>query len=222
MSSSTETKIADNNILFVVDAATIAADLNKNDPNISSNVASTVVSTVVNASAIADVVTKAATGDVKPVDATKIDNIVTNVTEAANVVVNIENAVENVVSSAVSAYRSPISTILSICGQACAAINNQQIDKSNVIVMVHALMEAVETFRAIKGLTGDQKKQLVLDCLHWLVNNHCALIELEKQELSILIDHVAPPAIDVIINVANGVSQLVDKIKAKCSCCRIA
>jgi hypothetical protein len=80
-------------------------------------------------------------------------------------------------------------------------------------------MEAVETFQEIKGMPGNKKKQLALDCLQWLINNRCPLPELEKQELLFFINQIAPPAIDVIVAVANGFSQLVKKYCPTPSCC---
>ena len=112
-----------------------------------------------------------------------------------------------------------ISNVLKVCGKATAALNGQQIDKNNIIPFLHSIMEAVETFKDIDKMTGEQKKELAMKCIHWLVNNHSSLSDIAKQELDILIDQLCPPAIDLIINVAKGVSQL---INTKCnSCCTL-
>ena len=125
--------------------------------------------------------------------------------------------VKVVVSNVSDVNKVDISTVFSVCSKACSLLNNQKIDKTNIIPFMHAVMESVETFSNINAMTGSQKKDLAMQCIHWLVQNRSSLNDLEKQELEILIDQICPPAIDVIISVANGVSQL---IKSKCnSCC---
>lgn len=112
-----------------------------------------------------------------------------------------------------------ISNVLKVCGKASAALNGQQIDKTNIIPFLHSIMEAVETFKDIDKMTGEQKKELAMKCIHWLVHNHSSLTDIAKEELDILIDQLCPPAIDLIINVAKGVTQL---INTKCnSCCTL-
>lgn len=112
-----------------------------------------------------------------------------------------------------------ISTIVSVCARAYSSLGNQQIGKATIIPLIHSIMEAVETFQEIKGMQGSQKKQLALDCLQWLINNRCSLPELEKQELLFFINQIAPPAIDVIVAVANGFSQLVKTYCPTPTCC---
>jgi len=119
----------------------------------------------------------------------------------------------------VSDSNTQISTVISICSQAYSSLGNQQIGKTTIIPLIHCIMEAVETFQEIKGMPGNKKKQLALDCLQWLINNRCPLPELEKQELLFFINQIAPPAIDVIVAVANGFSQLVKKYCPTPSCC---
>ena len=118
-------------------------------------------------------------------------------------------AVETVVVA--SLYQSPLSTILTICGKALQC--GVSISSSNIVSVIHSVMESIEslkTLTALQGITGLQKKQLALDCLHWLVNNHTDVPDIEKSALNALIDSVAPAAIDVIINVSNGLSDLVE------------
>jgi hypothetical protein len=109
-------------------------------------------------------------------------------------------------------------TILSVCKDVSSNIKN--IDKINILPLLHSIMEVVETSKDVASMKGPQKKQLALDCLHWFVANKCSLSEVEKAELTILIDQVAPPAIDVIIFVANGASSLVNKYIP--ACCRVS
>lgn len=124
-------------------------------------------------------------------------------------------------NNVVSDSNTQISTILSICSQAYSSLGSQQIGKTNVIPFIHSIMEAVETFQEIKGMPGNKKKQLALDCLQWLINNRCSLPELEKQELLFFINQIAPPAIDVIVAVANGFSQLTKKY-CPTPCCNLS
>ena len=73
-------------------------------------------------------------------------------------------------------------------------------------------MEAVEVVD--KTLKGSSKKDLVIKVIKWLVNQK-NLSDSENLLLNTLIDQIVPPAIDLIIDVSNGLSNLV---KTKCPC----
>lgn len=103
-----------------------------------------------------------------------------------------------------------ISTILKICGKALE--KHTTISRENVILIVHSVMESIETLKKLKAigdLKGEEKKQLCIDCLHWIIDHQENLDIEERAALHILIDSVAPTAIDVIISVSNGLSDLV-------------
>ena len=106
---------------------------------------------------------------------------------------------------------SPLSTILTICGRALQG--NMSISPNNIVSVIHSVMEAIESLKTLamlKGISGKQKKQLALDCLHWLINNHTDVPDEEKALLNKMVDSMAPAAIDVIISVSNGISDLVE------------
>ena len=114
-------------------------------------------------------------------------------------------------------YKSSLSMILKICGK---AIEKQPIIKrDNIISIVHSVMESIETLKKLKSigdLKGKEKKQLCIDCLHWLID-HQDNIELdERAALHLLIDSIAPTAIDVIISVSNGITELVAPKLSEC------
>jgi hypothetical protein len=74
-------------------------------------------------------------------------------------------------------------------------------------------METVEVID--KNLKGPSKKDLAIKTIKWLCDIQINLSLDEKLILNTLIDQIVPPAIDVIIDVSNGLSNLV---KTKCSC----
>jgi hypothetical protein len=88
-----------------------------------------------------------------------------------------------------------------------------KLDKNNIIQSLHSIMEAVEVID--KNLKGSNKKDLAIKTIKWLVDVQPNLSPDEKLILSTLIDQVVPPAIDVIIDVSKGISNLV---KTKCPC----
>lgn len=100
-------------------------------------------------------------------------------------------------------YKSPVPLILTICGGALTTLNSTPISESNIITVVHVLMQAVE---ALKEKVD--KKTLVLECLNWLVNQQANLSVPDRTFLLQCVDKLAPPAIEVILSVAKGVSSL--------------
>jgi hypothetical protein len=107
-------------------------------------------------------------------------------------------------------FVSSLATILTVCGKALQ--KDVHIKSDNLIVILHSIMEAIESLKLVKtlpALTSEQKKQLCIDCLKWLVNHQSDLSENEKAALLILVESIAPNAIDIIISVSNGASELV-------------
>lgn len=103
-----------------------------------------------------------------------------------------------------------ISTILKICGKALE--KHTTIRRENVIQIVHSVMESIETLKKLKAigdLKGEEKKQLCIDCLHWIIDHQENLEIEERAALHLLVDSIAGTAIDVIISVSNGLSDLV-------------
>ena len=120
-------------------------------------------------------------------------------------------------------YKSSLSTILKICGKAIE--KHSTVKRDNIILIVHSVMESIETLKKLKSigdLKGEEKKQLCIDCLHWLIDHQESIETDERAALHLLVDSIAPTAIDVIISVSNGVSELVPKLSecfSKCFKC---
>jgi hypothetical protein len=117
-------------------------------------------------------------------------------------------------------YKSSLSTILKICGKALE--KHDTIHRENIILIVHSVMESIETLKQLKAigdLKGEEKKQLCIDCLHWIIDHQQNLEMDERGALHLLVDSVAPTAIDVIISVSNGLSDLVSSVTKKMSNC---
>lgn len=95
-------------------------------------------------------------------------------------------------------------------------IGSIKLEQSNVIQTLHTIMETVEIID--KNLKGSNKKDLVLKGIKWLANNQL-LSETDKLILNSVIDQVVPPAIDLIIDVSKGVSNLVQKTGSSCLKC---
>lgn len=107
-------------------------------------------------------------------------------------------------------FVSSLATILTVCGKALQ--KDVHIKSDNLIVILHSIMEAIESLKLVKtlpALSSQQKKQLCIDCLKWLVNHQEDLSSNEKAALLILVESIAPNAIDIIISVSNGASELV-------------
>lgn len=96
------------------------------------------------------------------------------------------------------------------------SIGNIKINKNNIIETLHTIMQAVETVD--KTLRGSDKKTIALDALNFIVDNQSELSDEEKFILKTIIVQVAPQAIDIIIKVSNGLSDLVTKSVSKCFC----
>ena len=84
-------------------------------------------------------------------------------------------------------------------------------------------MELIETMKEIKEMKGMQKKELCLECLHWLVDHSSdSLSESDKQTLHVLVDNIAPSAIDLLVAVSKGLTDLVankiEKCDVRCPC----
>jgi hypothetical protein len=133
------------------------------------------------------------------------------VVEVVNVVsVDVASSSEVVEKPVEKPFVSSLATILTVCGKALQ--KDIHITSDNLIVILHSIMEAIESLKLVKtlpALSSEQKKQLCIDCLKWLVNHQADLSDNEKAALLILVESIAPNAIDIIIAVSNGASELV-------------
>jgi|Laugresu1bdmlbsd_1035121.scaffolds.fasta_scaffold06897_6 hypothetical protein len=103
-----------------------------------------------------------------------------------------------------------LAVIMDVCEKALKTGKN--LDKSNVVQILHSVMEVVET---VSNLTGPEKKEIAINSMNYIVDKQ-DIKEEEKFELKSLINVLAPSAIDIIVNVGNGVSQLVKKSACYC------
>ena len=110
-------------------------------------------------------------------------------------------------------YKSSTAAILLVCGQALKQLGDQPFSKSNIITTVHTIMEVVEVVQ----LNGKvDKKQLALDCVHWLINQQANLSDADKSYLLTIVDLALPSTIDMLVSISKGLSALNAKVK---SCC---
>lgn len=103
-----------------------------------------------------------------------------------------------------------LAIIMDVCEKAFKTSKN--IDKSNVVQVLHTVMETVEM---VSNLTGTEKKEIAINSMNYIVDKQ-DIKEEEKFELKALINVLAPSAIDIIVNIGNGVSQLVKKSSCYC------
>jgi C4-dicarboxylate-specific signal transduction histidine kinase len=92
------------------------------------------------------------------------------------------------------------------------AYNNRKIEPGNAIIITAMIMEKVEK---IKGLSGPEKKQLVIDVMWLLVEKSGLIVEEDKEAMKIIVKNLVPNAIDALVSASHG--QL--KIQVKSFCC---
>ena len=147
-----------------------------------------------------------------------IDSTAASVVEAVKVDVQaISSGVNTVAASAKELYKSPLSTILTICGR--SLLKDTPVSQDNIILIAHNVMESIESLKTLhimQNIKGAQKKQLAIDCLHWMVNNHDGLCSNQKALINLLIDTVVPNTIDTLVAISNGQSELVSAVVNKC------
>jgi hypothetical protein len=103
-----------------------------------------------------------------------------------------------------------IKDIQEICDK---TLKTHKLNKTNIIEVLHFVMETVEVLSKTSNVKGEEKKNLAIESLNFIVDKQ-DLKEEEKFELKALINVLAPTAIDTIISIGNGISNLVKK-----NCC---
>ena len=97
---------------------------------------------------------------------------------------------------------------LSIIVDICEKVKKlKDLDKTNIIEVLHSVMEMVEI---IVNLSGEEKKEITINSMNYIVDKQ-DIKEENKIELKELINILAPITIDTIVKVGNGVSSLVRK-----------
>lgn len=98
-----------------------------------------------------------------------------------------------------------LAIIIDVCEKSLKT--SKDLNKTNVIQVLHSVMEAVET---VSNLSGQEKKEIAINSMNYIVDKQ-DIKEEEKFELKALINVLAPTAIDTIVSVGKGVSNLVKK-----------
>ena len=94
-------------------------------------------------------------------------------------------------------------------------LQNKDITLNNVMYVVKELMTMVEDF---KGLTGQEKRKIVLDTLDMVISNHGGFY---KNTLATIARHVAPDVIDLIISASKNklLLNVKNNIDDNSNCC---
>lgn len=163
---------------------------------------------------VADVIVQAINNS----NVSSVDSTAASISSAVkDDVQTISNGVNTVTATAKDLYKSPLSTILTICGR--SLLKDTPVSQNNIILIAHNVMESIESLKTLhimQNIKGEQKKQLAIDCLHWMVNNHDELSSDQKMLINILIDTVVPNTIDTLIAISNGKSELASAVVNKC------
>ena len=88
-----------------------------------------------------------------------------------------------------------LAAILSICGEALTTYGDNAITSSQILILLQHIITAVNK---LNGISVDEKKQLSLDAVHWLIDNQKGLSDKEKNTLDVLSDTVFPQAVDLL------------------------
>lgn len=96
--------------------------------------------------------------------------------------------------------------------KAIKSIIKDDINKSNIMT---AVLQGVIVMEKFTKITGDQKKRLLIDSLHFLTTTSDVNIE-DKMAINIILESVVPSAIDSMVWIANSGFK-----KISSSCCGI-
>ena len=88
-----------------------------------------------------------------------------------------------------------LALVLSICGEALTTYGNLPISSAQILVLLQHIITSVNKK---SGITEEDKKQLALDSIHWLIDNQKGLSDKEKNTLDVLSDTVFPQAVDLL------------------------
>jgi len=87
------------------------------------------------------------------------------------------------------------------------------INMGNVMILLKDMMIAVDNFR---GLTGEQKKRVVIECITRLIYKQGGE---EKHRLALIAQFVIPDAIDIIIAGTRGLLNINKIVRKNNVCC---
>ena len=90
--------------------------------------------------------------------------------------------------------------ILSICGEALKHFGDQPINGVKILILIQHVIIAV---KKLTKLNEEDQKKLVMDAVHWLIENQKGLTDEEKNTLDILSETVFIQAIEILSNDTN-------------------
>ena len=101
-------------------------------------------------------------------------------------------------------------------------LGSDGVTSSNITGIVLSLMQFVQT---IGGLTGTQKKQLVISVIKKFINEEIEDRDLAR-DLSVFVELTLPPLIDEFVALNNRETRIkikscISKILQKCFCCKL-
>ena len=89
-----------------------------------------------------------------------------------------------------------LALVLSVCGEALKVYGQTNVSAVNILIVVKHIISAVNTVAKDHVLAN--KKVLVSDCVHWLIDNQKNLSDDEKNTLDLLADTVLPQSIEMM------------------------
>jgi hypothetical protein len=88
-----------------------------------------------------------------------------------------------------------LSLILSVCGEALKTYGDKKISVSTILILLQHIILSV---KKLTKLNEEEKKQLVLDSIHWLIEHQQHLSVEDKQTLELLSDSIFPQVITLL------------------------
>jgi len=88
-----------------------------------------------------------------------------------------------------------LSMILSICGEALKTYGDKEITSTNILILIQHIVTAANK---IASVSVEEKKQIALESVHWLINHQKDLSDEEKATMDILSTTIFPQAVDML------------------------
>lgn len=88
-----------------------------------------------------------------------------------------------------------LSLVLSVCGEALKMYGQQKVSAVTILVVLQHILTAINK---LTKLSVEDKKELALESIQWLIDNQKDLSDDEKSTLDLLAVTVFPQAIDLL------------------------
>ena len=89
-----------------------------------------------------------------------------------------------------------LALVLSVCGQALKLYGQTSVSTVNILIVLKHIISAVNI--VAKDLVLADKKQLVDECAHWLIDSQKHMSDDDKNALDLLADTVLPQSLDMM------------------------